>query len=103
MIVKNHKCIQFMIYEVKKQVKRRLSTMHKIKQTPSWLFPHAKCKKYFSILTFCIDTQFFVNNVSISTWSLIGQHMFICQWHDMTSWNNLYKDEFQPKNNDYMM
>ncbi len=52
-----------MIHEVRKQVKRRLNTMDSIKQTPSWLFPHAKCKKYFSILTFCIDIQFIVNNL----------------------------------------
>jgi hypothetical protein len=62
-IVKNHKFIQFMIYEVRKQVKRRLNTMHNIKQTPLWLFPHAKCKNYFNIFTFYIDIQFFVNNL----------------------------------------
>jgi hypothetical protein len=52
-----------MIYEGRKQVKKILNTMHSIKQTPSWLFPRAKCEKYFSTLTFCIDIQFFVNNV----------------------------------------
>jgi hypothetical protein len=30
--------IQFMIYETKNEIKRRLNTMHTIKMTPSWLF-----------------------------------------------------------------
>jgi hypothetical protein len=37
--------------------KRRLNTMHSIKTTLSWLFPHAKCKRHFFILTFCIAMQ----------------------------------------------
>jgi len=36
-----------MMYETKKEVKKRFSTMHSIKIIPSWLFPHAKCKKTF--------------------------------------------------------
>jgi hypothetical protein len=41
-----------MIYEMKKKAKRRFSRMHSIKMTPSWLFPHAKCKRHFSILIY---------------------------------------------------
>jgi len=29
--------------------------MHDIETTPSCLFPYVKCKKHFSIITFCID------------------------------------------------
>jgi hypothetical protein len=70
-----------------KNVKRRLSIMHSIKMIPSWLFSHVKCKRHFFHSHLCIDMYSFVNNlwnnVSISTWSLIGQNMFICWWHDM--------------------
>jgi hypothetical protein len=56
---------------------------------------------FFSILTFHNDIYSFINvlfnNVSIFTWSLPKQHMFICQWH-LTCWNNLDIIEFQPKN-----
>ncbi len=75
--------MQFMIYEAKKEIKR-LNTMHSIEMSPSWLFSHAKCKRHFFILIFCIDICSFVNNllnnVNIFTWSQIKQHMFICQW-----------------------
>jgi hypothetical protein len=37
----------------------------------------------------------------ISKWSLIQQHMFICQWHNM--WNNLNINQFWPKDNNDMM
>jgi hypothetical protein len=60
-----------MIYETKKEVKRRLSTTHNIEMTESWLFPHAKYKMHFFIINFCIDICSFVNNllndVSIGT------------------------------------
>jgi hypothetical protein len=62
--------------------------MHNMEMTLSWLFPHVKYESYFSILTFCIDIYYFVinllNNVNISTWSLIRQHIF--NVNDMT-WN----------------
>ncbi len=60
---KSHKLINFMIYEAKSQVKRRLSTMHSIERTLSWLFTHAKCKRHFSIFNFCIGIYSFVNNL----------------------------------------
>jgi len=44
---RSHKFIPFIIYETKKEVKRRLNTMPNIKMTLSWLFPHAKCKNIF--------------------------------------------------------
>ncbi len=75
------------IYDLwsKKEIMRRFNTMHSIEMTPSWLFSHAKCKRNFFILIFCIDICSFVNNllnnVNIFTWSPIKQHMFICQWH----------------------
>ncbi len=57
-----------MIYETKKEVKRRLSTMHNIEMMESWLFPHAKYKIYFPILIFCIDIcSNLLNNVNIGT------------------------------------
>ncbi len=44
-----------MTYETKKEVNKRLCTMHNIKMTPSLLFSHAKCKRYFSSFAFCIN------------------------------------------------
>ncbi len=52
-----------MIYESKKEINKSLSTMHNIKITLSLLFAHVKCKRIFSILTFCIDICSFVNNL----------------------------------------
>jgi hypothetical protein len=87
---KSHKFMQFTIYEAKKEIKRRLNTMHSIEMTPSWLFSHAKWKRHFFILIFCIDICSFVNNllnnVNIFTWNPIKQQMFICQWHVDMLW-----------------
>jgi hypothetical protein len=44
---KSHKFIPFIIYETKKEIKKRLNTMPDIKMTLSWLFPHAICKNIF--------------------------------------------------------
>ncbi len=44
----------------KKEVDRKLNTMHNIKMAPSWLLPHANAKA-FSILTFCVAIDSFVN------------------------------------------
>ncbi len=41
-----------MIYETKKEVKRRFNMMHSIKMASSWLFPHAKYKRHFCILIY---------------------------------------------------
>jgi hypothetical protein len=47
-----------MTYETKKEVNKRLFIMHNIKMTPSLLFSHAKCKRYFSIFVFCININY---------------------------------------------
>jgi len=72
-----------MTYETKKEVNKRLCTMHNIKMTPSLLFSHAK--DIFPFLPFALTSVVnnLLNNINISTWSLIRQHIFIRQWHDM--------------------
>jgi hypothetical protein len=53
-ITKLHKCIKFTIYETKKKVKRRLSTMHNIEMTESRLFHMLNTKCIFSFLIFIL-------------------------------------------------
>jgi hypothetical protein len=65
---------------------RKLNTMNNIETTPSWLFLHVQCKVIFQ-LSFLHQHLLIINNmlnnVSISTWSLTKQCMFISQWHGM--------------------
>ncbi len=56
-IVRNHKHVQFLIYEIKNGLggkEKRLNTMSSIETTPSWLLPHAKCKGMFPYSPFAL-------------------------------------------------
>jgi len=56
-----------MTYETKKEVNKRLCTMHNIKMTPSLLFSHAK--DIFPFLPFALTSVVnnLLNNINIST------------------------------------
>jgi len=86
-IAKNCTKLYNLWYMKQKEVNKKLSTMHSMEMTPSWLFLHAKYKSIFSFLYWTI--YYFVNNllnnVNIYTWSLIEQHNSYV--NDMSFWN----------------